>query len=152
MDLSGVHIQARLPREGGRGSQASARQTRPTTGGEPVPATARPQLSAPVTTFLLRRMEPRLRKQIEKDAKKRKEPMIEVIRSVLCEHYDLDCAPISGAIRIDRWNDTATLLLKIQPELFTAIKNDSEETGETMRDLILAALEAHYTRNGKEPA
>lgn len=97
-----------------------------------------------VTTFLLRRMEPKLRKRIERDARKRKEPMIEVIRSVLCDHYSLDCSPITGSTQQARWNDTTTILLKIQPELFGAIKADSEESGETMRDIILSALDTHY--------
>ena len=102
----------------------------------------------PLTRFLLRSMEPGLRKRLEKDAKRSKQPLIEVVRSILCEHYDLECTPITG----DRtpwqrqWEGSSTILLKLQPELFEAIKRDSEESGESMRVCVLGALEAHYAK------
>ena len=90
-------------------------------------------------------MSPELRKQLELDAQDERLSLQEIVRSILCAHYDLDCTPKSGTQRADQWNGAATVLLKnMQPELFSAIKEDAAETGKSMRSLILEALESHY--------
>lgn len=105
------------------------------------------------TTFLLRNIDPRLLRQLRKDAKRDKRSLNDFIRSILCAHYELECPP-SGAHSTLEFG-ARTQLLKLQPELFQAIKSGSEESGETMRDLVLNALEAHYTdsapNNGGTP-
>lgn len=93
--------------------------------------------------FLLREMSPALRAALEDEAHSNDIPLQEVIRSTLCEHYALDCTPIEGYKRDDAWKETTTVLVSMQPELFDAIKRDSEESGESMRTLILSALESN---------
>lgn len=94
--------------------------------------------------FLLRNMNRKLRHRLEADAKKANESLAETVRGILCEHYLIDCSEIEGAIRRDVWNASLTVLLKLQPELFQAIKDDSAESEESMRSLIIGALETHY--------
>jgi hypothetical protein len=94
--------------------------------------------------FLVRDMSPHLRKLLEQDAQQEDQSLSETMRGILCAHYSLDCSEIEGALRTDVWNGSQTVLLKLQPELFKEIKTDSAHTGESMRSLIIAALEGHY--------
>ncbi len=96
------------------------------------------------TTFLLRGMSQELRKRLEREAKREKISFQEVIRSILCEHYTLDCPRMSKAARPAEWTSATTILLKMPVELWVAIKRDSEESGEAMRTLVLEALEGRY--------
>lgn len=89
-------------------------------------------------------MSPHLRVALEADAIEAGKPIQNIMRGILCEHYDLDCSPIYGNIRKDAWKSAATMRLKMQPELFQALKEDAAETGESMRSLVMEALEAHY--------
>lgn len=68
----------------------------------------------------------------------------EATRRVLCAHYDLDCPPITGMKREDAWTSSLTIVVRMSPELFQAIQDDAEETGEYRQRLVHAALEAHY--------
>lgn len=99
--------------------------------------------------FLLRDMSADLRQNLELDAQDSRIPFQEIIRAILCDHYSLDCPNHKGVIRNDQWTGTPTVLLKLQPELFSAIKEDAAETGESMRSLVLAALESRYVTGGK---
>jgi predicted HicB family RNase H-like nuclease len=94
------------------------------------------------TKFLLRNIDPKLLRRLKRDAKRQKRPLIDFIRSILCDHYQLDCPPSGADSKLEFGAKTQLLLL--QPELFAEIKRDSEESGESMRDLILQALDAHY--------
>ena len=96
-------------------------------------------------TFLLRNISESLREHLEADAKELDRPLQEVVRSILCAHYSLDCGPKQGKQRDEQWTGAQTILLKDLPtELFAAIKKDAKETGESMRSLLIQALENHY--------
>lgn len=103
-------------------------------------------VSAAWNYFLLRSTGPELQKALRVEAQDKQLPLAEVIRSALCEHYELECRPIKGVIRRDAWENVDTILLRLQPELFQAVKSDAAKTGESMRALILQALEARYLR------
>ena len=92
--------------------------------------------------FLIRGMSPSLRAALEADS--RDQPIQETVRSILCAHYDLDCSPINGMVREDARRRSLTILVKMQPELFSALKQDAEETGESMQRLVHEALESRY--------
>lgn len=98
-------------------------------------------------SYLLQRIPPQLRTAIEEDAGQNS--MAEVIRAILCAHYSLDCEPPEyelqpGSIP-ERIPGHDRMLVRVQPELFEAIKQHSDESGETMRTVILDILEAHYS-------
>jgi hypothetical protein len=94
--------------------------------------------------FLLRKLSDELRGELEVDAQERGIPLAEVIRSALCEHYELECSPVTGRKRQDAWEGSGTILLRLQSELFRAIRDDAEESGQFMRGIIIEALEARY--------
>lgn len=94
--------------------------------------------------FLLRDLSVPLRLALEEDAERLDQSLQETVRAILCAHYSLDCSEIRGGKRTDVWNGAPTVLLKLQPELFHAIKEDSAHTGDSMRSLVISALEAHY--------
>lgn len=93
--------------------------------------------------FLIRGMSPQLRAALEADS--REQPIQETVRSILCAHYGLDCSPINGMVREDARRRSLTILVKMQPELFSALKQDAAETGESMQRIAHEALEAHYS-------
>lgn len=101
--------------------------------------------------FLIRGMSPALRDALEEDAQAAGLPIQETLRRILCAHYDLDCSPINGMLRKDAWGDATTILVKMQPELFFALKEDAAETGESMQALVHQALEGHYAVTGGTP-
>jgi hypothetical protein len=95
-------------------------------------------------SYLLQRIPTELRAAISDDAREHDLSVADTIRSVLCAHYGLDCPP-----RGTGYNDRGTkdagaerLVLRVQPELFDAIKADTSE--QNMRATILKILEAHY--------
>ena len=101
--------------------------------------------------FLIRGMSPALRDALEADAQAAGLPLQETVRRILCDHYDLDCSPINGMLRKDAWEGSPTILVKMQPELFSAIKQDAAETGESMQSLVHQALEGRYVTAGGTP-
>ena len=70
--------------------------------------------------------------------------MAEVIRSILCEHYGLDCEPVIARNKFLKINGTDTMVLRLQPELWSAIKRDASKRDIPHRSVIIEALEAHY--------
>jgi hypothetical protein len=96
----------------------------------------------PKPHFLIRGLSPSLRAALEADSKDR--PIQESIRETLCYHYGLNCSPINGNVREDARRRSLTIIVKMQPELVSALKQDAEETGESMQSLVHQALEARY--------
>lgn len=102
------------------------------------------------TTFLLRNIDPKLLRRLNADARAEGRSFSDLVRSILCEHYSLDCPP-SGAH--SKWEfGSRTQLLKLQPELFQAIKEDAAETGLSMRYLVMEALDRRYVTSEEEVA
>ena len=95
-------------------------------------------------SFLVRDLDPRVLKRIRSEAKRTHLPVQEVMRSILCAHYELDCIPSRHKPRKEE--GSRTKVLRMQPELWQAVKDDSEETGTSMQLLVREALEAHYRR------
>lgn len=96
-------------------------------------------------SFLLRDIPPELRDRIEADAAYSEESLAEVMRSILCARFSLECDRVEAfsgpPAPIPR---TATMIVRMQPELFHAIKAEADTSGESMRSLILGTLTAHY--------
>lgn len=96
-------------------------------------------------TYLLRDIPEATRAALEEDANLDGRGLAEVVREILCAHYDLDCeavensGPPPGHIR-----GTSTMLLRLQPELREAIRADAgPDRGATNR-VIHEILAEHY--------
>ena len=97
-------------------------------------------------TYLLRDIPDHLRAQIEEDADLDGRAMIEIIRDILCGHYDLDCPPVDSRPPAPE-EGTTTMVLRLQPELWEAIKADAgrdEMTYGATKRVVLGILENHY--------
>ena len=64
----------------------------------------------------------------------------EAMRQRLCEFFSLDCVPSRAGARPD--SGASTRLLRLQPELFEAIKIRARTEGESMQQVVKAALGA----------
>lgn len=102
------------------------------------------------TAFLLRNIEIGLLRKLKKDARQEKRSLSDLIRDILCAHYKMECAPSGADSKLEF--GARTQLLKLQPELFQAIKEDSAESGISMRELVLDALESRYVTAEEEVA
>lgn len=75
-------------------------------------------------TYLLRDIPEATRTALEEDAEREERSLIEIIREILCSHYGLDCEPVTAAGRSKFTDGTNTMLLRLQPELWEAIRRD----------------------------
>jgi len=92
--------------------------------------------------FLVRDLDPYLFKQIRAEADSQDRSLADIMREILCAHYELDCPPSGKTSRLEF--GARTQLLKMHPALFDALKRDSRETGESMQSIVHEALRAHY--------
>ena len=104
-------------------------------------------------TYLLRDIPPGTRLALEIEAGAEDRSMIEIIREILCAHYELDCEPVLATARPPKPKpSTDTMILRLQPELWQAIRQEADQQesryGATDR-IIHAILAAHY--NGGHP-
>lgn len=72
----------------------------------------------------------------------------DVVRSVLCERYRLDCPPESYGYAAARDTAATTILLRLQPKLARALERERERTGKPKRRIILEAITSHYQKEG----
>ncbi len=97
-------------------------------------------------TYLLRDIEPGIRKAIEADAELDGASMIEVVRGILCGHYALDCEPVETSVRSpEKITGTDTMVLRLQPALWEAIKADAGPTYGATRKTITDILQNYYS-------
>ena len=92
--------------------------------------------------FLVRNLEPELLKRLRSEARSEEVSLQSLMRRILCDHYALDCPPLGKTTRIE--HGSRTQRLRLHPEVWQALKDDSEETGESMQLLVHQALAARY--------
>lgn len=94
-------------------------------------------------SYLITRIPDDLRSALEEDAEESGTSLAEIMRRILCAHYGLDCEQVErfGGPAIE---GSDRFVLRLQPDLFSAIKKDSAKSGETMRTLLLEILSSHY--------
>lgn len=105
-------------------------------------------------TYLLNGIPPEVRAAIEEDALEAEISLAEVMRQILCAHYDLQCEPVETFSKPPPPNQgTATMVLRVHPDLFSAIKKDAGQAGTSygtayggMRKRIIEILSQHYER------
>jgi len=102
-------------------------------------------------TYLLKRVPESLKTDLSYEATAYATSMANVIRRILCDAYGLNCPPRRAYHREDIQLDQGTLLVRLQPELFEAVKEDASRNGRPQRDVILDLLTAHYrNENGSK--
>ena len=106
-------------------------------------------------TYLLRDIPEETRAALEEDAEETGQPMIELIREILCSRYELDCDPVGGRPQKPT-KGTGTMLLRLQPEVWEALKEEAGTSNTAygsprgaMDKIIHSALADHY--NGGHP-
>lgn len=97
--------------------------------------------------FLVRNLDKRTLTLIRKDALRRKLPVQDWMRTILCRHYELDCEKTKrfSAKRAQSGHST-TFLLRLQPALWQAIKDDANEREESMQKVVRCILETPYRK------
>ena len=93
---------------------------------------------------MLRRIDRRLLTKLQEDAEREHRSLSDFIRSLLCEHFSLDCPPSEAQTRLEHGSQTQ--LLRLHPELFMAIKEEHWESGESMRSIVMEILETRYQK------
>ena len=93
--------------------------------------------------FLVRDLDPRLLSKIRADADAQDRSLSDIMREILCAHYELDCPPSGKTSRLE--HGARTQILRMHPDLKLALELDSDVTGVSQQRLVHEALEAHYT-------
>jgi hypothetical protein len=90
--------------------------------------------------YLLRGVNPHLRNQLSDQAAADDVSLADVIRQALCQHYGLDCDPASNGYQptLDTGGDV--ILVRLQPELWVAMKKETRSRYGATRQLILETL------------
>jgi hypothetical protein len=98
--------------------------------------------------FLLRNIDRRILRKLRKDAEADGRSLSDFIRSILCEHYSLDCPPSEAPSKLEF--GARTQLLRLQPGLFQAIKAEAADSPRSMRLIIMDILELRYVTKEEE--
>ena len=96
-------------------------------------------------TYLLKRIPENARSQLSSEAQQRNVSIQDVIRSILCNRYRLVCPQTS--FRYEPARDggvSATIHLRLQRKLKRALDREAEQSGRSLRDIILTAIDSHY--------
>lgn len=83
-----------------------------------------------------------LRDAIEQEREETGLSMNEIMRTVLCSHYDLRCEDVDAFG--GKQPGGAKFTLRVSPELFRALKRDKEASGIPMARLVRNVLAEHY--------
>jgi len=90
--------------------------------------------------FLVRDIDPVALGWFQMEAVNEQLSVSEVMRQKLCAFFNLDCVPSRASARSD--SGSTTRLLRLQPELFEAIKLRARTEGLSMQVVVKAALGA----------
>lgn len=107
--------------------------------------------SSPWVTYLLKRVPEGVKADIADEAQRTTSSHSNVVRAILCDHFGMDCQHAESRGRPPFWPDRNTLFLRLQPELFSAIKQEAASRNAPMRDVVMEILRSHYNHNGRTP-
>lgn len=97
-------------------------------------------------TYLLKNVQVTRRRHLSKTAAAWDVSVADVVRSLLCGRYGLECPPESYGYDRSRDTKATTLVLRMQPELDKALEREVARTGHSKRRIILDTIEAHYKK------
>lgn len=95
--------------------------------------------------YLLTNIPPHLRVSLSAQAERDDTTVADTVRKILCDHYQLECPPVSSGYRASRDKHHPNLILRVQPDLFKAVKQDAKRQRRTMRHIIMTILTDHDT-------
>lgn len=97
-------------------------------------------------SYLLDRIPSDLRDRMSEEAEAEDISLQDVVRSALCAHYGADCDLRSGAYSWNSDKDTGAqkMLLRLQPDVFKAMVEQSILEERPIRAVVLSVLERHY--------
>lgn len=97
--------------------------------------------------YLLTNIPAGLRVSLSAQAEHDDTTVADTVRKILCGHYRLECPPVSaGGYRATRDKHHPNLVLRVQPDLFRAVKADAKVQRRTMRHIIMEILTDHARR------
>jgi plasmid stability protein len=97
--------------------------------------------------FLVRNLDGRTLKLIRKDAFRRKLSVQDWMRTILCNYYELDCEKAKRfSAKRAKSGHARTFLLRLQPALWQAVKDDAAERGISMQIVVREILEHPYAK------
>jgi hypothetical protein len=94
--------------------------------------------------LLVRGLNPKILARVRRDAARRQLAVSDFIRTILCNHYDLDCPSSKATARASK--GSTTILLRMHPHLKYEIEQDSQMRGLSQSKIVNEILEARYTR------
>lgn len=106
---------------------------------------ARAGLVADWPQYLITNVPAELRGLLSEEASELTVSVSDVVRTILCRRYRMKCPPESYRYDAGRDTGAANMLLRMQPKLAVVLERQSKRTGVTKRQIILDAIEAHYT-------
>ena len=97
--------------------------------------------------FLVRNLDARALKLIRKDAYRRKLSVQDWMRTILCNHYELDCEKAKKfSAKRAKSGHNPTFILNMQPALWQAVREDASERGISMQLVVREILETPYRK------
>lgn len=84
------------------------------------------------------------RQYLSDSAAARNISVADVVRSILCGRYRLVCPQRSTHYNAERDTGSATLLLRLHPNLDAALKRERARTGRSQRRIIIETIQSHY--------
>lgn len=93
-------------------------------------------------SYLLNRIPLPLRERMSAEAEENQMSVADVVRSALCEYYGLEC-DLRSSTYFPR-GLSSSMVLRLQPEIFQALADQSARSGHSIRRIVLDVLHAHY--------
>src|SRR3954467_8129250 len=106
-------------------------------------------MSRPVSrwpSYLLKDIPVTRRRRLSKTAAAWDVSVADVVRSLLCARYALDCPPESYGYDRSRDTKATTIVLRLQPELVKKLAGEGRRGNGTKKKIILEAIETHYKK------
>lgn len=98
-------------------------------------------MASPRPSYLITQMSLELRRELSAQAADKNVSLADVVRVTLGEHYGLERRPISPSYIESRDSGSSrTMVLRLDEELFEAIRGDAWRSKRTMRQVILDVL------------
>lgn len=100
-------------------------------------------------SYLLSRIPLDVRERLSREAETEDCSVVDVVRGILCGHYGVDCEPPEPrSYMAGRDKGSSSMLLRLQPEIFRRLSEQSMKEERPVREIVIEVLERHY---GMEP-
>ncbi len=91
--------------------------------------------------YLLRAIPSDTRARMTERAEEDDVSLADVVRQAICAHFKMDCDQVSHGYQPDLDNGTDVLIIRLQPEVFRAMKKETSGAYGATRKLILESLD-----------